>query len=1225
VSNGYVSNQGSQLLVSFYVTFSSSAPGNYTIMANATDVDGLTEPWTTLGTWGLYTPNTNPTPTFTLSGPTTPVSLVAVSPNGGPVVPVTVAVTGYNGFNSTVSFYSNTAGILASGSGSPGNATVNLQATSAGPTSLTLYGSSGTQDAFLTIPLSVTAGQPTVTQFITTSPPGLSLNVDNGACTSPCTFQWTTGSTHSLSAPSPQTLNGAQYTYTGWSDSGSQSHQITVGSSVATYTANYNGPPAPAPTLSLLQTGQTIAAGGAASFLTYISQSATITSTLSVTSWTGGTTPVIRPNAITGPGWVTVIMYGPSVSSTTTYNFNVSASASSGYTQAPATLTVNPTSLQPDFILSTSTTPVVLSQSTTSTLPVTIDVVDNYTGNITFISNTPGVSILSGTLPAGGTGNLTLTLATQIAPQVVTITGSDNSGHVHQFNANCRQGGGGGGGTSIALPETSSGFADVEIGGPAVTVPFVDQEVQAGTQAASQLLAYLAQIPPCTSTTNSGSALTIQFVGGFTDVSGQQGLNFEIEADGGAAGPISTIACGGILLYLVMLYLPCTPSVTSVQVNKQNNSIVIAGTAGTITLNGSCLGSLDGLSDSGSSSPSITYTGPPFNSSSGSTSFQYTVQACPQGQPTCSATGQHSLTLLAQGAQIPVSSPASPPFETNLQVQSVIFGGTGYIQVQMDSPNGSPYQPVNTAWQAGNPPTAYPIAYVGGSQMSGTVTFSVNPPVSSTVTGLRADGLTSVATPGQSVVVNAPGLSIPAGQSVTNPVSFNSTTALQAAPAYYNPVSIGWEVTPNPNPCPQSACGPAGTSQDKLYVTLAAPFNTGDLSATSLPATVLYLATAGGPVTYSAGSQSPTLQQKQQVFQNTWNMFTDSGAGPSNVVNWQGQPLYYYRNDPPGTPGGLVVPFNGCALSAQSLLTHPNGSGQCGSWALLLLEALAANGIQVEAPQFPSYPNQNAQAWWTYVCATDQTSMLVADWSGFSGAGTTGNQSYPWTLILTDEQNNPNSSNPNLGMVICSSYTPQQTGCSAQGYFGDLNNQPGADGQNTTTPSEKAFGRHFIVNGGSLAGGAGPYFDPSYGKTYTGGPNFEQGLSGYWVRNPAQPYTYQMVRQTNPSSPNITMSRLPLPQAQVTLSQPRNSATGVSTGPTFQWQPFESATGYVLLLSATSKFSSYTPYTLLGENTTSLPLPIGTLVSGTTYYWLVYAYNCTGQSPLSNVYSFTTQ
>ncbi len=178
VSNGYVSNQGSQLLVSFYVTFSSSAPGNYTIMANATDVDGLSEPWTTLGTWGLYTPNTNPTPTFTLSGPTS-VSLVAVSPNGGPVVAIPVTVTGYNGLNSTVSFYSATSGIVASGSGGPGTVTVDLYATSAGPTILTLVGSTGTQVQYLTIALTTTALPPGNNYLTITSPAMSPPPVDN--------------------------------------------------------------------------------------------------------------------------------------------------------------------------------------------------------------------------------------------------------------------------------------------------------------------------------------------------------------------------------------------------------------------------------------------------------------------------------------------------------------------------------------------------------------------------------------------------------------------------------------------------------------------------------------------------------------------------------------------------------------------------------------------------------------------------------------------------------------------------------------------------------------------------------------------------------------------------------------------------------------------------------------------------------------------------------------
>ncbi|HEX5993914.1 MAG TPA: discoidin domain-containing protein, partial [Jiangellales bacterium] len=49
------------------------------------------------------------------------------------------------------------------------------------------------------------------------------------------------GSTNSVSAPSPQSLDGGTYTFAGWSDGGAQSHVITAPTSAITYTATYAG------------------------------------------------------------------------------------------------------------------------------------------------------------------------------------------------------------------------------------------------------------------------------------------------------------------------------------------------------------------------------------------------------------------------------------------------------------------------------------------------------------------------------------------------------------------------------------------------------------------------------------------------------------------------------------------------------------------------------------------------------------------------------------------------------------------------------------------------------------------------------------------------------------------------------------------------------------------------------------------------------------------------
>lgn len=421
-------------------------------------------------------------------------------------------------------------------------------------------------------------------------------------------------------------------------------------------------------------------------------------------------------------------------------------------------------------------------------------------------------------------------------------------------------------------------------------------------------------------------------------------------------------------------------------------------------------------------------------------------------------------------------------------------------------------------------------------------------------------------------------------------------------------MSINWWVTPNPNACPQSACGSAGASQNKTYVTLATPYNTGDTTPTSAPATVLYLATAGGPAATS-----------EVAFQNTWSMFTNSGTGPANVLNWQGQQLYYYRNDPPGTPGGMVVPFSGCAYNASGLLTQANGSGQCGSWALLFLETLAANGIPVQMSW--QNPVPQAQAFFTGVCPADSSNMLVKTWS-FNGSATYANNPYLYAGSAFSYLLKLNSSDSGDGMV------PQPSGG-----FGDLSNEIGLQGQNSATPSEKAFGSHYIVSvpPDSRLTNLGPYFDPSYGVTYGGSSDFEQHLVGYDI--PIDTGGDNALRAIVPgqSVPNIRFPTV-LPTGP-TLSVPANGAVGQPTTVQFSWQPPPTTSGsqeadstvYAFWLSADGG-QTFRFVTVPGT-TPNLTLP-GFSSGGARYYWYVTATNClnfNNYASRSMTFSFTTQ
>ncbi|MGY1620024.1 PA14 domain-containing protein [Geodermatophilus sp. SYSU D00691] len=80
----------------------------------------------------------------------------------------------------------------------------------------------------------------TVAVTVDSVPRGLQLTFGQRTAVTPFTSTVIAGSTTSLSAPSPQTLSGTSYQFTRWSDGGGQSHNVTVGSTAATYTATYS-------------------------------------------------------------------------------------------------------------------------------------------------------------------------------------------------------------------------------------------------------------------------------------------------------------------------------------------------------------------------------------------------------------------------------------------------------------------------------------------------------------------------------------------------------------------------------------------------------------------------------------------------------------------------------------------------------------------------------------------------------------------------------------------------------------------------------------------------------------------------------------------------------------------------------------------------------------------------------------------------------------------------
>jgi hypothetical protein len=250
---------------------------------------------------------------------------------------------------------------------------------------------------------------------------------------------------------------------------------------------------------------------------------------------------------------------------------------------------------------------------------------------------------------------------------------------------------------------------------------------------------------------------------------------------------------------------------------------------------------------------------------------------------------------------------------------------------------------------------------------------------------------------------------------------------------FLNPMSIDWSYSPDygTNWCT------AGTSTNKVYVTLANP------TTTNMFHTVVHLACSHGHATTT-----------NDAVANTWALL----SGPANVKTWDGKNLYYYR-------GGCG--WSGSATDTAQLLSSASGAGscaghgQCGSFANLLIDSIAANGVGSE---------------FVTITTINGDSFIVKDWTFSTTRSYAGDpDGYEYKLTLVNEGGI-------LGMV------PAPSGR----VYGDLTKQTTLHGQNTAPPSEEWFGAHFIVKYNGL------YYDPSYGVTNTGSNNFESlSVEGY--------------------------------------------------------------------------------------------------------------------------------
>jgi PKD repeat protein len=114
--------------------------------------------------------------------------------------------------------------------------TVTFTSTGSKPISLKVTDSNGASGTSSTT-VEVGTGVPVT---FATDPAGMQVKVDGDLVTTPHTFYYVNGLTHTIEAPYIQNEGaGFRRVYTAWSDGGQMAHSITVGTAPATYTANY--------------------------------------------------------------------------------------------------------------------------------------------------------------------------------------------------------------------------------------------------------------------------------------------------------------------------------------------------------------------------------------------------------------------------------------------------------------------------------------------------------------------------------------------------------------------------------------------------------------------------------------------------------------------------------------------------------------------------------------------------------------------------------------------------------------------------------------------------------------------------------------------------------------------------------------------------------------------------------------------------------------------------
>lgn len=356
------------------------------------------------------------------------------------------------------------------------------------------------------------------------------------------------------------------------------------------------------------------------------------------------------------------------------------------------------------------------------------------------------------------------------------------------------------------------------------------------------------------------------------------------------------------------------------------------------------------------------------------------------------------------------------------QLEQLTFSGASFHNVAIDCPSGSCPNYATPHWlddnldgDADDPGDhKHPVAYTRDTHVSiSDLRFVVSPAdlelEDVPVVGTGPDGMLFAATGTVS------GGELIVADTLTSDISLANTVT------YHGTFDIDWEVALD-----GINFLSAGTSRNDLYVTYADPM--GDRLESYFD------------ISTKAAHGQDTVEQ---VIDAIWAEFTDL-----HVENVHGKVLAYYR--------GVLCASDCTVYDAPGLVVFL--SGQCGSWADLLMQCFRTQGI-------------GGSQWVTIEPSSSGWKLLVKNYD-FAGEGTSGCEDWPYRL-----------DSPCGGP-----YWPGGPECT------DADGIPGQENPNPAS----YFSRHFIVKIN------GKYYDPSYGAgPFEGTTNeanleWEQGaIDGY--------------------------------------------------------------------------------------------------------------------------------